>query len=292
MPLQVLPAASPLPDILAILDADGVVVLEDAVAPSLMDQIADETRPWFERAPVGQDDFRGYKTRRVGALVARSPAFRDLAVHPAVLAVAEAILLPNCTRIQMTYTQAIRLGPGETAQPLHRDDEVYDARPPAGSEWAVILMWAGNDFTAANGATLVVPGSHRWSRTRVAQPEDVVPAVMRKGSALLHLGSVLHAGGANGTRDERFGLSVNYGLGWIRQIENQYLAVPPALARTLPDRLVDLLGYSVHGRIMGEAGLEDPRVAALGHEAEAVRRYEAARGHAVRWTTLSGYAKR
>ena len=290
MTLRSLPASAPLDDVLAALEADGAVVLEGAAEPALMDRIAAETAPWFARAPVGQDDFRGYRTRRVGALVARAPSFRDLVLHPGALAAAEAVLLPRCARIQMTYTQAIRLGPGETAQPLHRDDEIYAARPPEGGEWAVILMWAASDFTAANGATLVVPGSHRWPRTRVARPEEVVPAVMRKGSALLHLGSVLHAGGANTTEADRFGLSVNYALGWVRQIENQYLAVPPDLARTLPDRLVDLLGYSVHGRIMGECGLEDPRVAALGRDRAAVRRYEDARGDTVRRTTLSGYA--
>lgn len=276
-------------EVISTLLRDGAVILRGLASASVMDRIVDETAPWFARAPVGQDDFRGYRTRRVGALVARAPSIRDLILDPLVLSVAEGLLLRHCARIQLTYTQAIRLGPGETAQPLHRDDEVYSLPPPEGVEWALIGMWAVSDFTARNGATHVVPGSHRWPRDRVARPEDVGQAIMSKGSLLLHLGSVLHAGGANGGDADRFGLSINYALGWLRQTENQVLAVPPDLARTLPPRLQDLLGYSVHGRILGEVGLEDPRVAVLAQDADSVASYEREAGRAVDRSTLSGY---
>lgn len=291
MTLVALPATSEPHDVLSVLSRDGAVVLRELVPPSVMDRIVDETAPWFARAPVGQDDFRGYRTRRIGALVARAPSTHDLILNPLVLAAAEGILLRHCARIQLTYTQAIRLGPGETPQPLHRDDEVYSLPPPGGVEWALIGMWAVSDFAAANGATLVVPGSHRWPRERVARPTEIGQAVMPKGSLLLHLGSVLHAGGANGTGDDRIGLSVNYALGWLRQTENQILAMPPERARTLPPRLQDLLGYSVHGRILGEVGLEDPRVAVLGQSAESVASYERAAGRSVDRSTLSGYGE-
>jgi ectoine hydroxylase-related dioxygenase (phytanoyl-CoA dioxygenase family) len=289
MTLVALPATSEPHDVLSVLDRDGAVILRELAPSSLMDRILDETAPWFARAPVGQDDFRGYQTRRVGALVARVPSIQDLVLNPLVLASAEGILLRYCARIQLTYTQAIRLGPGETPQPLHRDDEVYSLPPPEGVEWALIGMWAASDFTATNGATLVVPGSHRWPRERAARAEEIGQAIMPKGSLLLHLGSVLHAGGANGAGDDRIGLSVNYALGWLRQTENQILAMPPERARTLPPRLQDLLGYSVHGRILGEVGLEDPRIAVLGQSAESVASYERAAGRSVDRSTLSGY---
>jgi hypothetical protein len=76
----------------------------------------------------------------------------------------------------------------------------------------------------------------------------------------------------------------------MRQIENQSLAVPPDLARTLDPRLQDLLGYSVHGRILGECALEDPRVAVLGPSRDAVAASERERGSAADPATLSGYA--
>lgn len=287
--LVTLPATSEPRDVLSILDRDGAVVLRGLVAPSVMDRIVDETAPWFACTPVGQDDFRGYRTRRIGALIARAPGVRELALNPLTLAVAERLLLRYCARIQLTYTQAIRLGPGETAQPLHRDDEVYSLPPPAGVEWALIGMWAVSDFTATNGATLVVPGSHRWPRDRIARSDEIAHSIMTKGSLLLHLGSVLHAGGANASAGDRFGLSINYALGWLRQTENQVLAAPPELARTLPPRLQDLLGYSVHGRILGEVGLEDPRIAVLAQSAESVASYERETGHTFDRSTLSGY---
>ncbi|MFO0996893.1 MAG: phytanoyl-CoA dioxygenase family protein [Alphaproteobacteria bacterium] len=289
MTLVTLAATSKPEAVVATLRRDGAVILGSLAPPSAMDRIVAETAPWFQRSPVGQDDFRGYRTRRVGALIARAPSIHGLVLDPLVLAVAEGLLLRHCARIQLTYTQAIRLGPGETPQPLHRDDEVYSLPPPDGVEWALIGMWAASDFTAENGATLVVPGSHRWPRDRMATPEEVRKAVMPKGSLLLHLGSVLHAGGANESDGDRFGLSINYALGWLRQTENQILATPPELARSLPPRLQDLLGYSVHGRILGEVGLEDPRVAVLSQSAESVASYEREAGRTVDRRTLSGY---
>ena len=290
MRLEYLDPGASAEDVCEVLARCGAAIVRDLAPVSLIDDLLGETQPYFDAAPRGQDEFRGYRTRRVGALAGRSASFRALALSPLALGVAEIVLRPFCARIQLTYTQAIRLGPGESAQPLHRDDEVYPMTKPQGGEWAIILMWAASDFSAENGATRVVPGSHLWPRDRVARSDETMPAIMSRGSLLVHYGSVLHGGGANAASEDRVGVSVNYGLGWVRQIENQCLAVPPELARSLPPRLQDLLGYAVHGRLLGEVGLEDPRVAVLGASLDEVRAYEEARQTDVRRTTLSGYA--
>jgi ectoine hydroxylase-related dioxygenase (phytanoyl-CoA dioxygenase family) len=112
-------------------------------------------------------------------------------------------------------------------------------------------MWALDDFTPENGATLVVPGSHRWPPDRRAVDGEAVAAVMPAGSVLFYAGSVLHAGGANRTAAPRLGVILEYCAGWLRPQENHVLGVPKAIVRELPDRLRELLGYGIHGSLLG-----------------------------------------
>lgn len=88
-------------------------------------------------------------------------------------------------------------------------------------------MWAVTDFTAANGATRVVPGSHREPRSPVPF-EDLpsIPAEMPRGSVLVWHGSLWHGGGANTTTTRRLGVAMNYCAGYVRQQENQQLGIP------------------------------------------------------------------
>ena len=112
-------------------------------------------------------------------------------------------------------------------------------------------IWALTDFTADNGATRVVPGSHLWDWNQRAEPEQIVQAEMQAGSVLLYTGSVLHSGGQNNSQQSRLGLNITYCLGWLRQEENQYLSCPPHIAKTLDPELQDLLGYTQGNYALG-----------------------------------------
>jgi ectoine hydroxylase-related dioxygenase (phytanoyl-CoA dioxygenase family) len=127
-----------------------------------------------------------------------------------------------------------------------------------GREAMINCMWAVDDFTAENGATLLVLGSHKWPRDRRPEAHEITQGEMPKGSVLIYFGSLLHGGGANCTARPRTGIVISYCLGWLRQAENQYLAVPPDIARTLPDELQRLLGYFVHEPNLGCVEGEDP----------------------------------
>jgi ectoine hydroxylase-related dioxygenase (phytanoyl-CoA dioxygenase family) len=100
------------------------------------------------------------------------------------------------------------------------------------------------DFTAENGATHCVPGSHRWPWERQATPDQFCQAEMSQGSVFFYTGSVLHHGGANHSNAPRLGLNLTYCLGWLRQEENQYLSCPPELAKAFDPKLQELLGYT------------------------------------------------
>jgi len=90
------------------------------------------------------------------------------------------------------------------------------------------------DFTEENGATRVILGSNGFYDKLQFNENDTEPAEMTKGSVLFYNGSVYHGSGANRSNSTRVGINITYSLSWLRQEENQYLALPLGVARTLP----------------------------------------------------------
>jgi ectoine hydroxylase-related dioxygenase (phytanoyl-CoA dioxygenase family) len=237
---------------------DGYVIVE-RLAPDLTDRALAELKADIETAPTGHTDFLGDRTKRINGLMRRSAAAREMAIHPMVLALADAVLQPHCVRYQLNFSGVIHLLPDAAAQELHRDGDLYPFRHPC-PPMMMPTMWALTDFTADNGATLVVPGSHRWAEDRDPTPDEIISAVMPAGSLLVYVGGTIHGGGAN-TSDSlvRTGLALQYSLGWLRQEENQYLANPPELARTYSERLQRLIGYDYGGPYLGFIDGDSPQ---------------------------------
>ena len=174
------------------------MVVERLAPVEQLDRIEAELEPYLRATAPGGDEFTGHNTRRTGALLARSPSFRDLAAHPLVLGALDRVLGDHATSYQLHLTQVIEIGPGEPAQLVHRDQWAFDFFPfPAGFEVECHTMWAMNDFTEENGATRVIPGSNHWEDKLRPTNDETVPAEMPKGSVLLYLGSLYHGGGAN-----------------------------------------------------------------------------------------------
>jgi ectoine hydroxylase-related dioxygenase (phytanoyl-CoA dioxygenase family) len=234
-------------DVLDGLDRQGLAVVERFLDADDVRRKKDDLARVLASVPTGRNSFEGFGTRRIYALFAKTRLFDAQAIDPLLLAVVERLLGPG---FLLSAPTGISIGPGEVAQRLHRDDSVYPvARPHA--ELVVNTMWALDDFTTENGATLVVPGSHRWPPDRRASESEAVPALMPAGSALFYVGSVLHAGGANRTAAPRLGVILEYCAGWLRPQENHVLGVPKTIVRELPDRLRELLGYGIHGSLLG-----------------------------------------
>jgi ectoine hydroxylase-related dioxygenase (phytanoyl-CoA dioxygenase family) len=267
-------ADTPIDDIERELRAAGCVVVEGVASEALLQQIEAELEPYLARTQPGADEFAGRNTRRTGSLIARSPGFRDLAVHPTVLGTLDRVLGDHATSYQLHLTQVIEIGPGEPAQLVHRDQWAFDFFTfPSGFEVECHTMWALSDFTEANGATRVIPGSHKWEDKLRPGPEETIPAEMPRGSVLLYVGSIYHGGGANDTAQPRRGINVGYTLSWLRQEENQYLACPPEIARELPESLAKLMGYQRGAYALGYFGdLRDP-IEALHGERDVAPRF-------------------
>ncbi len=230
----------------------GAVIVENCVSDALADRVAAELRPHFDR--YGHEyfaDFEGYRTLRLSEILARSRASAELIGEPLTLGIVDEVLLPHCINYRIGSCTGIEILPGETVQSLHRDDGIYPISIE-GLELQVSAMWALDDFTLENGATHLVPGSHQGpSRSVPDKAAQSVQATMAKGSLLVYLGSVLHGGGANRTDAPRMGLINTYSLGWLRQEENHYLAIPREVADSYPERIRQLMGYLPHGPILG-----------------------------------------
>lgn len=252
------PTASP-DEAAAILKEDGAVVIDHLISAEAMDNVATELKPFIDATRFGPDDFAGRRTKRTGGLVGRSQACRDLVMNPTILATTKKVL-SHAMSFQLHLTQVIAIGPGEPAQPIHRDQWAFDFFPfPKGYEVQCNTLWAMTDFTEQNGATRVIPGSNLFEDKLQFTEKDSVPAEMTKGSVLLYTGAVYHGGGANRSDATRVGINITYNVSWLRQEENQYLSVPLEVAKTLPVDLLRLMGYARGAYALGYVDdLRDP----------------------------------
>ncbi len=234
-----------------ILGRDGCVVIDRLVEPEVLDRVRDEMAAYIEACPTSADDFGGRKTRRIGALIARSETARDVVMNDMVLGTASRVM-SQVASFQLHLTQIIAIGPGQEAQPIHRDQWAFDFFPfPKGYEVQLNTLWAMDDFTEENGATRVIPGSNHYDDKLRFRHQDTEGAEMERGSVFLYTGSVYHGGGANQSDAVRMGLNVTYNLGFLRQEENQYLSCPREIAATLPKDLLRLMGYQMGAYALG-----------------------------------------
>lgn len=246
--------------IAAALREAGACVVTDALSPPRLAQLQAELAPWFDAAACGEGPFFGRRTRRFSALFAKSVSTIPLALDTLVLPAAEMALgagRRGCDCIQLNLTQAIGIGPGEPAQHPHRDDDFFPF-PHADTELMINALWTLDPFTAANGATLIAPGSHRWDRKQAVAPDRFASAEAPAGAVILWLGATLHGGGHNTTDALRRGVVMSYSVGWLAPAEKLLLSIPPALARTLPERLQRLIGYQIHRPNLGWIEGRDP----------------------------------
>jgi ectoine hydroxylase-related dioxygenase (phytanoyl-CoA dioxygenase family) len=235
---------------------DGYTIVEDAIEPELIDA-ANEALARLERdlnARPSANAFEGVRTVRIYNLLAYGAPFTRIPIHPSVLPIVEGVLDEGCL---ISSLSSIAIDPGEIAQPIHADDQLIPLDKPH-RPIVCNSMWALTDFTEENGATRLVPASHRRPNPDYGGAYDTIAAVMPKGSALIWDGALWHGGGANRTGVRRTGIAMNYCAGFIRQQENQQLGLAPDLVRGFEPRLQELVGYGVYRGLIGHIDKKSP----------------------------------
>ena len=239
-------------DIIEVLNNDAGVIIDGLIDQKEVNLLNKDLAPYLKNDVFGRDEFTGFKTKRIGALIARSEACRNLAMQPLVNEVSEKYLSPFCDGYQLHFTSAVSIGPGESKQILHRDRGIWGGYLPRRVEPLMSTIWAVTEFTKENGATQIVPGSHLWEKDRIPKENEIAYAEMKPGSVLLYTGTVLHGGGSNSSKNDiRTGVFLHYALNWLRQEENQYLSCPPDIAKDISQEVRSLIGYSKGGYILG-----------------------------------------
>jgi ectoine hydroxylase-related dioxygenase (phytanoyl-CoA dioxygenase family) len=250
---------------LSAIAADGYTIVPDVFDAARADaMLAGLQRLETELGVVPADNsFEGRTTLRVYNLLAHGPLFEAIPVDETVLPIVEGVLDRGCL---VSSLSSISIGAGETAQPIHADDQVIPLprpHPPT----VCNTMWALTDFTEANGATRIIPGSHLLDHAPTyGEPYPSIAAEMPRGSVLIWHGSLWHGGGANDTADRRVGIAMNYCAGWIRQQENQQLGLPVDTVRGFGPRLRELAGFGTYRHLIGHIDKQTPAQRLLGDD--------------------------
>ncbi|HMM14338.1 MAG TPA: phytanoyl-CoA dioxygenase family protein [Parvibaculum sp.] len=242
---------------LAEVEEHGFTIVENAIEPDLVDAL-NETLLRLEKdlgIVPARNGFEGHHTVRIYNLLALGEIFQRIPVHPNVLPIVEGVLDPGCL---VSSLSSISIDPGEIAQPIHADDQVMPVAKPH-APFVCNSMWALTDFTEKNGATRIIPGTHKADASpNYGQHYDSIPAEMPKGSVLIWHGSLWHGGGANNSGARRVGIAMNYCAGYIRQQENQQLGIPLEIVRRFEPRLQELCGFGTYRNLIGHIDKKTP----------------------------------
>ena len=237
------------------IERDGYCVIEDFMDASRLAEVR-RVLGFYLGSHAGRNPFEGHSTERVYTLVARGRVFWDIALDERVMALCDRFLLPGCL---LTASQAICIRPGEVSQTLHHDDTFYTVPRPR-PMISLSTIAAVDPFTADNGGTEIIPGSHRWGddwRSR-ANASRALTVSMPAGACVVFSGTLVHRGGENRTNAPRLAFSNQYCQPWARQQENFLQGVPVEVARQMPRRLQEMLGYSIYPPFMGQLTASHP----------------------------------
>lgn len=267
--LQRLPSNCTADDIVEANERDGGVIVDGWLSPTLLENFNHEITPWLDQhggtnsGSEASDNFLGLRTKRLQGLCTKAPSFIDIMLDDRIVGFAEAVLGPVGPTIILNNGEVIDIGPGESVQPIHRDDDAWNFANTS-NPMIVNTITALVDVTPEMGATLVAPGSHCWDRDRLPTEKEIIACDLPAGSALFFRGDTLHAGGTNRTNKRRRALSTGLCCGWLRPVENSYTNIPIETVKGFPRRAQELLGYALYdasevgGGYLGYHDMGDP----------------------------------
>ena len=249
------------------IEDQGYTIVEGAIDLQLIDALNDDLLRLEQElgAVPASNRFEGLRTVRIYNLLAYGQNFESIPIHESILPICEGVLDRG---LLVSSLSSIAIGPDEAAQPIHADDQVIPLPKPHPAT-VCNTMWALTDFTEENGATRLMPATHKAATSPDFTSEyDTIPAEMSKGSVLIWHGSLWHGGGANHTETRRVGIAMNYCAGYIRQQENQQLGLNLAKVAEFDPRLQELCGFGIYRGLIGHIDKQTPSDRLLGERGD------------------------
>ena len=256
------------------IEEQGYTIVPDFLPPAEVAAIRhafDTEVPITEMRAIGTTTG---KTWRAHNLLAKTRAVDHLFLDPRIRALVEGVLGKHT---QVNVTTLFNVLPGETRQFLHQDDGLWPIPRPH-PHFVCNALIALDDQDEENGATHIVPYSHKWHDRKVDQSVPTLQVAMRSGTMLMWEGGLWHGGGANRSADrERMGFFMSHNVAYLRPQEIQLVSVPREVARQLPRELLRLLGYhrfglGVDGRdpidVLHDGGVCNPTARLAAHYRE------------------------
>ena len=226
------------------IEEQGYTIVPDFITP---EQVARLRHAFDTEVPITEMRAIGTKTGktwRAHNLLAKTRAADYLFLDPRIRALVEGVLGKHT---QINVTTLFNVLPGETRQYLHQDDGLWPIPRPH-PHFVCNALIALDDYDIENGATHIVPYSHKWHDRKPDQGIETKQVEMRSGTMLMWEGGLWHGGGANNSKDrERLGFFMSHNVAYLRPQEIQLVSVPRAVARELPEKLLRLLGYHRFG---------------------------------------------
>jgi|TARA_B100001939_G_scaffold149142_1_gene129035 ectoine hydroxylase-related dioxygenase (phytanoyl-CoA dioxygenase family) len=249
-------------------DDEGFIVFENLISSNEVEEYLNALDPYLKKNIKGRNNFEGLKTNRIYGLLDKSEIFGKMVTNSVVMQFVRDELGESAL---LSALLAINLMPGETVQPWHTDDGYVHVEMPHPS-FGISAFWALTDTNKENGATELLPGSHKWDKSKLAKyiklddyqsegflghnlseaPENEKKIIeLSAGSLLLTKGTLIHRGGANNSDAPRLVVTPQYCFGWMRQIENMVASVSKESANKLSNEVLELIGYSIHPPFIG-----------------------------------------
>ena len=249
-------------------DDEGFIVFENLISSNEVEEYLNALDPYLKKNIKGRNNFEGHKTNRIYGLLDKSEIFGKMVTNSVVMQFVRDELGESAL---LSALLAINLMPGETVQPWHTDDGYVHVEMPHPS-FGISAFWALTDTNKENGATELLPGSHKWDKSKLAKyiklddyqsegflghnlseaPENEKEVIeLSAGSLLLTKGTLIHRGGANNSDAPRLVVTPQYCFGWMRQIENMVASVSKESANKLSNEVLELIGYSIHPPFIG-----------------------------------------
>ncbi|KAK7419268.1 hypothetical protein QQX98_003420 [Neonectria punicea] len=193
-------ANAPIEDILAIVERDGGVILTDFVTPEDLATIEEDIKPYKDATKSTEDSALHIipkETLAVPGLVGKSPTVAKICEFPVLEKLRTSILQEkfcviredfveeNCIDPLLSISMTLHIGYGAPRQRLHRDDNVHGTRH--GHEFDLskagqfACLVAGTQTTRRNGATMFIPGSHKWDDSRSPRLDEICFAACSPG---------------------------------------------------------------------------------------------------------------